>query len=47
MSLRGGLRESAIGLTGEIVLYLPDPRHRARQAVHGSRLKVKFVRPPK
>ena len=41
------MRESAIGLTGEIVLYLNDPRHRHRQAAHGSRFKVKFVRPPK
>ena len=41
------MRESAIGLTGEVVLYLNDPRHRNRQAAHGSRFKVKFVRPPK
>ena len=41
------MRESAIGLTGEIVLYLHDPRRRNRQAAHGSRFKVKFVRPPK
>ena len=40
------MRESAIGLTGEIVLYLHDPRRRNRQAAHGSRFKVKFVRPP-
>ena len=39
------MRESVIGLTGEVVLYLNDPRH--RQAAHGSRFKVKFVRPPK
>ena len=41
------MRESAIGLTGEVVLYLHDPRRRNRQAAHGSRFKVKFVRPPK
>ena len=40
------LPDSAIGLTGEIVLYLHDPRRRNRQAAHGSRFKVKFVRPP-
>ena len=33
--------------TGEVVLYLHDPRRRNRQAAHGSRFKVKFVRPPK
>ena len=27
--------------------YLNDPRHRHRQAAHGSRFKVKFVRPSK
>ena len=41
------MRESAIGLTGEVVLYLNDPRRRNRQAAHGSRFKVKFVRLPK
>ena len=41
------MRESVIGLTGEVILYLNDPRHRRRQAAHGSRFKVKFVRPPK
>ena len=41
------MRESVIGLTGEIVLYLNDPRRRNRQPAHGSRFKVKFVRPPK
>ena len=41
------MRESAIGLTGEVVLYLHDPRCRNRQAAHGSRFKVKFLRPPK
>ena len=41
------MRESAIGLTGEIVLYLHDPRRPLRQPAHGSRFKVKFVRPPK
>ena len=41
------MRESAIGLTGEVILYLNDPRRRNRQAAHGSRFKVKFVRPPK
>ena len=41
------MRESAIGLTGEIVLYLNDPRRRNRQAAHGSRFKIKFARPPK
>ena len=41
------MRESAIGLTGEVVLYLNDSRRRNRQAAHGSRFKVKFVRPPK
>ena len=29
----------------EVVLYLYDPRRRNRQAAHGSRFKVKFVRP--
>ena len=38
------MRESAIGLTGEVVLYLNDPRHRHRQAAHGILFKVKFVR---
>ena len=33
--------------TGDVVLYLHDPRRRNRQAAHGSRFKVKFVRPPK
>ena len=41
------MRESAIGLTGEVILYLNDPRRRNRQAAHGSRFKVKFVRPQK
>ena len=41
------MRESAIGLTGEVVLYLNDPHRRNRQAAHGSRFKVKFVRSPK
>ena len=36
------MRESAIGLTGEVVLYLDDPHH---QSAHGIRFKVKFVRP--
>lgn len=40
------MRESAIGLTGEVILYLHDPRRRNRQAAHGSRFKVKFIRPP-
>ena len=40
------MRESVIGLTGEIILYLNDPRNRRRQAAHGSRFKVKFARPP-
>ena len=40
------MRESVIGLTGEIILYLNDPRNRRRQAAHGSRFKVKFTRPP-
>ena len=33
--------------TGDVVLYLHDPRRRNRQAAHGSRFKVKFVHPPK
>ena len=40
------MRESAIGLTGDVVLYLLDPRRRNRQAAHGNRFKVKFVRLP-
>ena len=40
------MRESVIGLTGEIVLYLHDSRRPHRQPAHGSRFKVKFVRPP-
>ena len=39
------MRESATGLTGEVVLYLHDARRPHRQAAHGSRFKVKFVRP--
>ena len=41
------MRESAIGLTGEVVLYLRDPHRRNRQAAHGIRFKVKFVRSQK
>ena len=41
------MRESVIGLTGEVILYLHDPDKRRKQAAHGSRFKVKFVRPPK
>ena len=41
------MRESVIGLTGEVVLYLHDSRRPHRQPAHGSRFKVKFVRPPK
>ena len=40
------MRESVIGLTGEVVLYLHDSRRPHRQPAHGSRFKVKFVRPP-
>jgi len=40
------MRESAIGLTGEIVVYMLDEHRPHRQAAHGSRFKVKFVRPP-
>ena len=40
------MRESVIGLTGEIILYLHEPRNRRRQAAHGSHFKVKFTRPP-
>ena len=40
------MRESVIGLTGEIVLYLHDSRRPHRQPAHGSRFKVKFVSPP-
>ena len=41
-----GSRRSTCANAGEVVLYLHDPRRRNRQAAHGSRFKVKFVRPP-
>ena len=41
------MRESAIGLTGQVVIYLNDRHNRRRQTAHGSRFTVKFVEPPK
>ena len=41
------MRESAIGLTGQVVIYFNDRHNRRRQTAHGSRFTVKFVEPPK
>ena len=39
--------ETTIGSLKPIIMfYLHDPHRRNRQAAHGSRFKVKFVRPP-